>query len=221
MPSQARISFDKNASDIGRLLDLHTLVGGTAKGRRHKLEVLNKSAIVLITAFWEAYCEDVAAEGLAHIVKHAKTADDLPIELRRQIAKDIKKNPNEIEVWKVADQGWRQYISDRFTELKDQRDRRLNTPKTTNINDLFRSAVGIETISNNWRWARKMTAKRAGEKLDKFVELRGSIAHRGQSSTSVKKAQVVDYFEFVKSLAGRTGGAVNAHVKRITGKPLW
>ena len=39
-----------------------------ARGRRYHLEVLNKSAIVLVTSFWEAYCEDIAAEGLAHIV---------------------------------------------------------------------------------------------------------------------------------------------------------
>ena len=202
-------------------LELHAQVGGDAPGRRYNLEVLNKSAIVLITAFWEAYCEDVAAEGLAHIVEHAKSASALPLELRKQIARDIRKDPNEIEAWKIADDGWRKYLADRFSELKEHRDRRLNTPKTANINELFRSAVGIEAMSNNWRGPKKMTAKRAGEKLDRFVELRGSIAHRGQSATSVKKSQVVDYFDFAKTLAERTGGVVNAHVRKVTGKPLW
>jgi hypothetical protein len=34
--------------------------------------VLNKSAIVLLTAFWEAYCEDLAAEALNHVGDHRK-----------------------------------------------------------------------------------------------------------------------------------------------------
>jgi hypothetical protein len=66
-----------------------------------------------------------------------------------------------------------------------------------------------------------MTAKRAAEKLDRFVELRGAIAHRGQHSDTVKRVQVEDYFDFVKKLAAKTGGNVNTHVKAITEKPLW
>ena len=221
MASKARKSFDSNAKDIERLLEFHKQVGGNAPGRRYGLEVLNKSAIVLITAFWEAYCEDIAAEGLEHIVKHGKSANALPVELKKQVAKAVKAEKNELEIWSIADDGWRNYLKDRFEELKEQRDRRLNTPKTANIDELFRTAIGIEKISTSWSWAKKMSAKRASEKLDKFVELRGSIAHRGQHSKSVTKAQVTDYYEFVRSIVARTGGRVNAHVMKITGKPLW
>jgi hypothetical protein len=86
MASKARSAFDQNAADIQRLLDLHQRVGGDSRGRRYGLEVLNKSAIVLITAFWEAYCEDLAAEGLEHIVKHAKSLnhkESIPIMVLR------------------------------------------------------------------------------------------------------------------------------------------
>lgn len=66
-----------------------------------------------------------------------------------------------------------------------------------------------------------MTISRAREKLDKFVTLRGAIAHRGRSLKSVTKAEVQDYFEFVKRLASKTGGRVNRHVANLTGKPMW
>ena len=56
MPSKARVNFEANAADVSRLLEIHKYFGGDAKGRRFRLEVLNKSAIVLITAIWEAYC---------------------------------------------------------------------------------------------------------------------------------------------------------------------
>lgn len=221
MASAARKAFDKNAKDIERLIELHAQKGGSQRGRRFGLEVLNKSAIVLITAFWEAYCEDVASEALAHIVKNAKSADALPTDLKKQVAAELKKHNHELELWKVADSGWRTYLNDRLEALREARDRKLNTPKTANIDALFLSAVGIKKVSDSWHWGRKMSVKRASEKLDKFVELRGAIAHRGQHSASVTKAQVEDYFEFVKSLAAKTGGKVNSHVKTVTGKPLW
>lgn len=220
MASAARKSFVENAKDIKRLLDLHNLVGGQGPGRRYGLEVLNKSAIVLITAFWEAYCEDMASEALAHIVRYARSSDALPTELKKKVALDIKKQAHELEAWKIADNGWRQYLRDRLDAMKKERDRKLNTPKTAQIDDLFLSAIGVENISKSWRWSRKMTVKRASEKLDKFVELRGAIAHRGQHSKSVTKAQVEDYFNFISQLAACTDDAVNAHVKSATGKIL-
>lgn len=221
MASKARAAFDENAKDIQRLLEFHQQVGGDAPGRRYGLEVLNKSAVVLITAFWEAYCEDIAAEGLEHIIKHAKSANALPNELKKLVAKKLMNADHELEVWKVADDGWRQYLKDHLKELKEQRDRRLNTPKTQQINELFKSALGIEQVSHSWVWAKKLPAKRASEKLDKYVSLRGAIAHRGKPNTSVTKANVTDYFEFVKSLVGKTGEGVNLHVKKASGKPLW
>lgn len=221
MPSKARKAFDSNAKDIERLLELHKKEGGVLKGRRYGLEVLNKSAIVLITAYWEAYCEDIAAEGLEHIINNANSAEALPKALKKEIAKAISENKNNLEMWKIADAGWKTYLKDRLDELQLKRNRRLNTPKSNNIDDLFRSAIGISKISSEWRWPKKMTAARAREKLDKYVTLRGSIAHRGNYSESVKKAEVDDYFSFIKQLASKTGGGVNRHVKSITGKPLW
>ena len=52
MPSQARVAFDENVKDVQALIKLHKEKGGDSPGRRYGLEVLNKSALVLITAFW-------------------------------------------------------------------------------------------------------------------------------------------------------------------------
>jgi hypothetical protein len=95
-----------------------------------RLEVLNKSAIVLLTAFWEAYCEDVAGEALEYIVRHTKDAGGLPQDLRKAVAKELKEEPHELAVWRLADTGWRTELASRLTALKEKRDRQLNTPKT-------------------------------------------------------------------------------------------
>jgi hypothetical protein len=221
MPSEAQKSLDANLKEIERLLALHTMVGGTTKGRRYGLEVLNKSAVVLITAYWEAYCEDIAAEALAHIVTHATSSNVLPNELKKQVAKELKQAPNELEVWKIADLGWKTYLSSQLEKLREQRNRQINTPKTEQIDLLFRQAVGIAKISLFWKGPKKMTVNRATGKLDKYVTLRGDIAHRGKGSVTVKKAQVEDYFDFIKNLATKTGAALNSHVKEITRRPLW
>lgn len=221
MPSKARLSFDKNASDIKKLLSFHQQKGGTLRGRRYGLEVLNKSAIVLITSFWEAYCEDLATEGLEHIVNHGKDASILPKELKKHIAKELANDDNDLAIWSLSDDGWRQVLKKRLQNLKEERNRRLNTPKSTNIDELFFKALGISKISQTWKWATKMNANRARKKLDKYVKLRGAIAHRGETSQSVTKWDVTDYFDFIKKLAAKTGGRVNGYVKDVTGKSLW
>lgn len=221
MPSKARIAFDENIKDVEALLEIHESIGGSAPGRRYGLEVLNKSAIVLLTSYWEAYCEDIAAEGLECIVTHAKKSDDPPKEIKKIIAKELKANPNELAVWDVSDGKWRALLLNRLKIMQEARNRKLNTPKHENIDDLFEAAIGLSNVSSKWVWAKKLTVAKAREKLDKFIELRGEIAHRGKAKTSVTKAQVTDYLEFLKYAAGKTGGAVNSHVKAITGKCLF
>lgn len=221
MPSKARKALDENLKDVEALLQLHEEKGGSARGRRYGLEVLNKSGIVLITSYWEAYCEDIAEEGLECIVTHAKTADALPKEIKKIIGKELKADPNELAIWGISDDKWRLVLRGHLQTLQEARNRKLNTPKHKNIDELFESAIGLPNVSAKWVWAKKLTAEKAREKLDKFVTLRGEIAHRGKAKTSVTKAQVVDYLEFIKQTAAKTGGAVNTHVRSITGQALF
>ena len=220
MASQARKAFDHNVGDVERLLDIHADVGGDAQGRRFGLEVLNKSAIVLITAFWEAYCEDLAAEALEHLVDHVSTGSLLPKELKKKIAADIKAESNDIAMWDLADSGWKARAKARLATLMAERNRRLNTPKSDQIDELFAAAIGLSGVSNAWRW-KKMSVAQARGKLDSFVELRGAIAHRGAAASGVKKVQVTGYLTHVRGLVGKTGGRVNTHVKGACGTPLW
>lgn len=220
MPSNASSSFKKNAKDIERLLWFHENEGGSGQGRRYGLEVLNKSAIVLLTSFWEAYCEDIAAEALAHIVRHCPTSQQLPIELRKIVAKDLKAEAHDLAVWKLSDTGWRQVLQDRLANLQEERNRRLNTPKTAQINKLFEESLGIQDISSRWHWS-GMTVAVAKAKLDRYVEMRGAIAHRGAGARAVTKSHVTSYFKFLRRLVGRTGGGVYRHIKSITPVRLW
>lgn len=220
MASQARQKFTKNAEDVTRLLEIHAHIGGDAKGRRYRLEVLNKSAIVLITAIWEAYCEDIAAEALDHLVANVPSGVALPNELKKRLASEIKADSNNLAMWDLADGGWKAKVQARLASLTAERNKKLNTPKSGNIDELFESAIGLTDVSKSWHWE-KMPVAKARTKLDGFITLRGAIAHRGAAADRVKKSQVTAYFGHVKRLVAKTGGRVNSHVKNATGTSLW
>jgi hypothetical protein len=107
MPSKAKAIFVSNCADVDRLVEIHKDIAGDAPGRKYGVEVLNKSAIVLICAFWEAYIEDVVAEGLAAIVTNAPDPGSLPEKLRKIVAKSIKTDVNELSPWALAGDGWK------------------------------------------------------------------------------------------------------------------
>jgi len=220
MPSKAQKAFKANAADVDRLLEIHQDIGGGTPGRRYGLEVLNKSAVVLITAIWEAYCEDLATEALEHVVNKSRDATTLPKELKKRIASELKKDLNELAMWDLADAGWKASLRSRLVALTDERNKRLNTPKTENIDELFATALGLPEVSTAWRW-KGMTVDTARTKLDRFVVLRGSIAHRGKGAKAVRRAEVEDFFDHAQRLVAKTGGRVNTFVKGVTGSSLW
>ncbi len=222
MPStHARRAFNKNCQDIKNLLEIHRRLTGPEPGRRRDVEVLHKGAVVLITAFWEVYCEDLVSEALQHLIDEAKDAGALPEALRRLVAADFKRpNAHELAAWELADDGWRKLLRSRLDELRRQRDRQLNTPKASNIDNLFLQAVGEPNVSGSWYWS-GMSRERAAEKLDEFVSLRGEVAHRGAAATALSKAQVLDYLNHVERLVRKLDTLMNKRMRAITKRPLY
>lgn len=220
MASKARNAFDENMEDVARLLALHEGAGGNGPGRRYGLEVLNKSAVVLLTSYWESYCEDIAEEALELLVSKIKSPDELPESIRKLIVKELKEDKHDFAIWQLADDNWRVYLKSRLENYKSTRNRNFNTPKHAQVDELFETALGIKGISNSWLWD-KTTAATAKKKLNNFVELRGAIAHRGKGEGSVTKKNVTDFKDLISTLAARTGGAVNRHIHKITGEKLF
>lgn len=224
MPSQSSQAFRGNSKDVERLLEIarENAAGPDAE------QAVHKAAIVLITAFWEAYCEDIAAEGLEHLVSHVGDFQALPKKLRQALAHDLKDDKNDLAVWDLAGDGWRTALTARLAAYTKSRNRQFNTPKPSQIDELFDKALGIERISDTWKVRKPrrpakelMTSDEARAQLTGFVELRGAIAHRGDAGADVTYQQVHDYYKLVERIVGKTGGRVNTHVKKATGVALW
>lgn len=157
---------------------------------------------------------------MEHFVNHSKTAANLPNDLKKAVAKSLKAETHDLAVWKLADDGWREVLKARLTDLQQERNKKLNTPKTGQIDELFVRAAGINGVSSRWYW-NNMPAQRAKDKLDGYVSLRGEVAHRGRAATTVRKTQVLDYYSHVKLLVGFTDNYVNRAVRNSIGVPLF
>ena len=220
VPSRARVAFDENYGDIARLIEIHEELAGTGPGYKHGVEVLNKSAVVLTSAVWEAFCEDLASEAIDHLVSELSNPKKLPKALRKRIAIELERDKNELAVWDLARGGWKTILKIRGQGIADERARALNTPKTQNIAALFEDAVGLTNVPSAWSW-KGMNSDQAGEKLDRLVSLRGDIAHRSKAAKKIKKGTAKDFMEHVGRLVETTDDYVNQEVESICGVPLF
>jgi hypothetical protein len=220
MPSEARVAFEHNRKDVERLMEIHGDLAGDTPGRKHGVEVLNKSAIVLMCAVWEAYCEDLAAEAVEHLVRHAKDATALPKALRKTIAIELQSDKNDLAVWSLAGSGWKKVLRARLVEITERRNRSLNTPKSKNIDSLFEEAVGVPEVSASWHW-HNVSASTARDKLDGYVTQRGDVAHRSKAVSSIKKSHATGFVKHAERLVEATDEHVDAELAAVCGVGLF
>lgn len=220
MPSKSREKFTENSKDVERLLKIHTDVAGDAPGRKWGVEVLNKSAVILVCAVWEAYVEDVLHEALDHVSAKLTDPSKLPLELRKLIAKQVRDDKNDLAPWNLAGAGWQGQLAKNLESLKARFTGGWNTPKSNPVKELFENALGLADVTASWKRT-TLTVAKARKKLDDYVKLRGDIAHRSKAASSVTKDQASEFLEHVQRLVEFTDSAVSAHVKTFTGSGLF
>ena len=214
------LNMNANMGEVTQLLEIRERLTGLERGRRYDVEVLHKSAIVLITACWEALVEDLAADGFDFLLDMAEQPDVFPPKVRTLASKGIREAKDESRVWDLAGDGWKQILIDHRQRTIDRSVGSLNSPRAENVDRMFREILGINNVSSSWSWGR-LNAGRAREKLDGFVTLRGSIAHRVSTAGSVTKANVTDYRKFAFRISVKTANRVNCHIGKLVGKRPW
>lgn len=221
MPSKAFESFTANRADIDRLWQIHQDVAGQGPGRKHDVEVLNRAAILFITACWEAYVEDVAMEAFDSLLAEAPTADKVPAKVRAlAVGEIVEAKDNRVKVWDLADAGWKQVLQAHRDATKKRWIESLNTPKRQQVDDLFEALLGLRAVHQHWAW-QNMKPDEAAEKLDYYITVRGQIAHRVKHDEAIYKNWGADYLQHVTRLVEKTDEAVRAHVEGATGKSPW
>lgn len=212
--------FEKNIDEVKRLLEIHKQLAGNSPGRKYNVEVLNKSAIVLLVACWEAFVEDLASSSFKFMLLHATDHSIFPDDVLASASKKLKAAPDNREVWRLAGTGWRAVLQDHRDDLFKEYIGKLNTPKPKQVDGLFHSLLGLSNISSKWAW-HTVPHNKACEKLTKIIELRGSIAHQVAAGKAVSKALVFDYMWFIYRLATISSNRVGAYAHARTNKRPW
>lgn len=217
--SAAMNTFSANINDVHRLINIHKDLTGNQRGRRWGVEVLNKSAILLITACWEAYVEDLIKETCEFLLKHSKIPEDFPREVRFSTTGSLleeKREEDKVKVWQLAGSGWKKVIRD-YVEKKIKY---FHTPSSSRVDELVKKCVGKENLTSSWHWKR-MSPKNAKTRLDKYISLRGEIAHRATPPRTIRKFAVRQYLDFIYGLVVKSNNIMRQYLKSTTGKIPW
>lgn len=213
-------SFILNIQDVERLIEIHRVLTGDARGRRRNVEVLNKSAVVLLTACLEAFIEDLAEESFDFLLSTATTPDAIPDSVRTLASKPLAESKDERKVWELAGDGWKDVLANHRSFVIARYIEGFNTPKPDKVDKLFKELIGLNSLSSCWHW-RKMSHQSASDYLTKLVEDRGSIAHRTRANQRINKDYVTGYRDFVYRVAACSYNSVRTHLLNLTGKEPW
>ena len=214
------ISLYENWNEILNLVEIQEErpLKGTAFQKR--IDVLNKAAIVLLVASWEAFVEDLAKNAFDHLIENAESPTDFPNKVLSLSVKDIHENQDRTKMWKLAGDGWIDVLKAHRKKVVDQYIGRLNTPRVKQVDNLFLDIIGYKKISSFWKW-RGMPHKTALNKLESLINLRGEIAHRVKSSKKVRKNDIVNYARFISRISVITSNRVGVFIYNRTKKSTW
>lgn len=210
----------ENANEVIELIRLHVAMTGTKSGRRHGVEILNKSALVLLVACWESFVEDVAAVGFEFLLKEATTPDIFPASVLTLSAKLLREDDDHRKIWQLAGDGWKSVLIAHKDNVLKEYAGKLNTPRPKQVSELFEKMVGLRGLSNQWKW-HGMSVSQACKKLDSLVTTRGEIAHRVRAGKYVRKEYVQQTADFIQRLAAITSNRVSQHIQKQVGKEPW
>jgi hypothetical protein len=198
--SAAFTRLEKNIGDADDLVSTHEEITGGKAGRpERRAHVINKSGIVIICAFWQAYCEDVLCESLIKIAKGKirKVPDSLRAFVGRRLIGDDSMRP-----WALSGSGWKTEIARLATQFQADESHPLNSPSSASVRELFKTYLGIRDITKNWHWQRTSVVS-ATKRLDGFVRIRHRIAHRGRDEHPVLKSDFYSFGYLIGTLANK------------------
>jgi len=205
-----------NLKDVTRLRDIHGRITSKGPGRKHDVEVLHKSAIVLLVACWEAFVEDMIGATLEWMIRHAKDYKAFPVAVLERIASTHQG----AKAWLLAGDGWKQVLRDNLKEVLARTTATLNTPRSEQVDALFEKTIGLKNLSKAWYWKGR-SVDQSRQSLNDLVTLRGSIAHRVSGARHVRLKDVSDARDFVCRLAVKSHNAVCLHAHRFFSRTPW
>ena len=211
MPSNALKTFENHlVKDVDKLIASHAELNHEGGGRRG-LGHITRSGVVMLCAAWEVYIEDVLVESVQYMVNNTASAQALPKDVKKSLAGYTKASKHELRVIDIADLGWKTVL----VEIANHAVGRLNTPKSENIDPLFKKHLGFRGFSAKWG--------RPATDIDDFVTTRCGIAHRGGGTPYVQIPTLRNYRSLVEQTVVDADNALADHLRdhTTTGRSPW
>ncbi len=213
-------TFIENREEVKRLLNIHIKIAGTERGRKTEVQVLHKSAIVLLTACWESFIETIVADAFDIMLSKAVSYDVFPNSVIIRASKELRTDKDERKVWQLAGDGWKRVLQDYKVGVFKKDLDYFHVPRADNIDELFSKTIGLEKLSKKWTW-KGQTNSDTLRTLSKLIDLRGEIAHKIIASSAIQKKDVIYYLNFINNLTTATSNAVNKYLYERLGHRPW
>ena len=224
MQSKARSRLIESKADVDRILFIHGEVSDTTVGRKFGVGCLNKSAIVLTCAVWEAYVEDLCEEAVLHLGNHINNSLGLPAALKSTIGRELasQQASNPETIWDALCGDPKTALLLNFTIVRNKywSGQPFNTPKWENVDKLYETTLALSNISECWNWQHVRFPKNR-TRLNGYVVLRGGIAHRNASPSSINKPHCRDFLELVEHMAEKMDARVHTYLAGLCSVPFF
>jgi hypothetical protein len=172
-----------------------------------------KPVPMLLASIWESFNIRCVLEASMFIVGFTDNENQLPDELKRNIAKELKQDKHELAMWRLAGDGWKDVILNR-TEPDNLR---LQSGKSHHIDEFYKATIGLINVSRHWKMGR-LNTEAVTNQLDAHIKKRDLIVHRGQEIDSIEECW--RFYGLVYELSLRTVMAVNKYVSSCTGAKI-
>ncbi len=189
MPSSAFQKFERNMLvDVDRTIEAHANLNHDGRGKRGLGHITRGGVLILCTA-WELYLEEVIPEGIRFFIDRIESPIGLPKDVKKELARTVKASKHELKPLELAGEGWKNLYRNHANETLAG----LNTPKSENLDRLFKRLLGVPSISGSWSVG--------AQTINDFVKIRGEIAHRGRDASYVNILQLSAFKKVIVSAA--------------------
>ena len=203
MPSSALLKFEAHMLvDVDRTIQSHGQLNHDGMGRRG-LGHITRGGVLMLCAAWELYLEELAVECCRIFVDRLNSPDQLPLPVQKEISKVVRDSKHELKPLELAGDGWVTIFQNHVGQSVSN----LNTPKSNNLDPLFKRLLGVDEISSFWSEGKA--------EVNAFVSARGDIAHRGRDVGYVTINKLHEYRALIVKSVIDTDNSMADYIRDI------
>jgi hypothetical protein len=143
----------------------------------------------MLCAAWELYVEEVMHEGVVYFSGKFDSPKELPKTVQKELSSRVKESKHELRPLELAGEGWKSLYRNHAVDVL----KGLNTPKSSNLNPLYKRFLGIEELSESWSLGKEV--------INNFVSTRGDIAHKGSQAQYITINNLNNHMAQIKTTA--------------------